>query len=257
MANLTNKKLISFGILLAVILFLSYLLSFLKNPTLDILKYPLSGIGLITREIKGFVFFHRNYIENDNLKRQIDVLKGKLVASQEIYLENQRLLKLLSLKQESGYQVVAARVIGRDPTNWSSAILINKGSHSGIKKGSVCLSFLGLVGRVVETSKTVSKILLINDPNLGVSSMVQRSRQEGLVTGSLGGFLTMKYLSSDSDIKAGDIIVTSGLTGNYPKGLLIGTVEDLGDEFSGLSRYALIKPAVNLSGIEDVLIIIE
>jgi rod shape-determining protein MreC len=98
--------------------------------------------------------------------------------------------------------------------------------------------------------------MLISDPNLGVSALVQRSRQEGLVSGTLGTYLTMRYLPKDADIKIQDVIVSSGLNEVYPKGLLIGTVIDIGKEFSGLSRFATIKPAIDLSNIEEVLIII-
>jgi rod shape-determining protein MreC len=99
--------------------------------------------------------------------------------------------------------------------------------------------------------------MLINDPNFGVSAIVQRSRQEGLISGTLGGSLIMKYLPKDADIQISDVIITSGLTPIYPKGLLIGKVLTLGEELSGLTRYAIIKPAVNLSNIEEVLIIIQ
>jgi rod shape-determining protein MreC len=86
---------------------------------------------------------------------------------------------------------------------------------------------------------------------------VQRSRQEGLVTGTLGGNLIMRYLPEEPDIQVSDTIITSGLNGFYPKGLLIGTVIDVGKEFSGLSHYALVKPEAKLSNIEEVLIIIQ
>jgi rod shape-determining protein MreC len=152
--------------------------------------------------------------------------------------------------------VVPARVIGRSADNWSSIVIIDKGSYNGIRRGFVAINYLGLVGRVIEVGDTASKIMLINDPSLGVSSVVQRSRQEGLVSGTLGRSLIMKYLPKDADIQPSDTIVTSGLTSAYPKGLLIGTVVSIGEEFSGLSRYAIIMPAVNLSSIEEVLIII-
>ncbi len=87
--------------------------------------------------------------------------------------------------------------------------------------------------------------------------MLQRSRQEGLISGTLGNYLIMRYLPEDVDAKPGDIIITSGLNVMYPKGLLIGTVSEINKEFSGLSRYAIVKPAVKLSGIEEVLIITQ
>ncbi|MDD5596088.1 MAG: rod shape-determining protein MreC, partial [Candidatus Omnitrophica bacterium] len=132
----------------------------------------------------------------------------------------------------------------------------NKGSNSWIKRGFVVMSYIGLLGRVVETSQYSSKVMLLNDPSLSVSAIDQRSRQEGLVCGTLESSLVMRYLPKDADIAVSDVIITSGLTNIYPKGLIIGTVVEIGEEFSGLSRYASIKPAVNLSSIEEVLIII-
>ena len=210
----------------------------------------------LRQEVGGLIFFHSNLVQNQKLKAKLDFLRKQLNDRNELYLENSRLRSLLSLKGAVSYQVIAARVIARDPSNWSSTIIIDKGSFQGIKNGMVSVTFYGLVGQVVETSATTSKIMLINDPNLSVSAIVQRSRQEGLVCGSLRGTLLMKYLPKDSDIKILDTIVTSGLTHIYPKGLAVGTVVDIGQEFFSLSIYAIIKPAVDLSALEEVLVII-
>lgn len=195
-------------------------------------------------------------VQNERLKKETDLLRHKLNAANEIYLENKRLHNLFYFKQKSPYKLIAARVIGRPADSWSSVIIIDKGRFNGIKPDMVAINYLGLVGRVIETTVSTSKIMLINDPNMGVSCIVQRSRQEGLVCGTLGSDLIMKYLPKEADINVSDPIITSGLTDAYPKGLLVGTVIDVGDEFSGLTRYCLIKPAVNLSSIEEVLIII-
>ncbi|MBU0503430.1 MAG: rod shape-determining protein MreC [Candidatus Omnitrophota bacterium] len=202
------------------------------------------------------VFYHRNYVQNQKLKKEIDNLRRAFNEATEIYFENKRLKELLIFKKKSPYRFITSRVIGRDPDNWSAALIIDKGKSSGIKKGFVCITYLGLVGRVIESGDNISKIMMINDPNLGVSAIVQRSRQEGLVSGSLSGSLIMRYLSKESDIKINDNIVTSGLTENYPKGLLIGTVAGIGEDLSGLSRYAIIHPSVNLATLEEVLVII-
>jgi len=211
----------------------------------------------VQRELGGIIFYHKNLTENEKLKKEIDLLKYNLNSAKEIYLENNRLRELLSLKEKMTFKVIAARVIGRSLDSWSSAIIIDKGISSGIKKGAVVIGCLGLVGRVVEAGNFTSKIMLINDLNLGVSGIIQRSRQEGLITGTLGSSLVMKYLPRDSDVRVSDVVITSGLTENYPKELVIGTVIDVGEEFSGLSRYAIIKPAVNLSNLEEVLVIIK
>lgn len=214
-------------------------------------------MALIRSESGAIIFSHRNLMQNEKLKKDIDFLRNKLNAKEEIELENVRLKNLLYFKQKSPYKLTAARVIARSPDSWGSAIIIDKGKHNGIKRGMAVVTYLGLVGRVIETQQFTSKILLINDPNLGISGVVQRSRQEGLVSGTLGTHLIMRYLPEGSDIRVQDVIITSGLNQIYPKGLLIGTVAAIGKEFSGLSSYAIVKSAVNLSNIEEVLIIIS
>lgn len=256
MFKLKKKNLILAVVSVSFLFFLSFFIPVIRPHALNVFKYPLGALSLLRREITGAIFYHRNYIQNEKLKQQIDFLKERLNNVNEIYLQNKRLQTLLSLKENSSYKFIAARVIGRDSSNWSTAIIIDKGRNNGIKKDFVCVNFLGLVGKIAEAGNNTSKILLINDPNFGVSAIVQRSRQEGLVSGSLGGSLIMKYLSRESDIKISDIIVTSGLTSNYPKGLLIGRAVDVGDELSGLSRYAVIKSSVDLSALEEVFIII-
>lgn len=254
--NKLNKKNIILAVILVFLLLVSSsLIPALRIPIINNLKYPLNFLTLIRREAGGIIFYHRNLIENQRLKKEINLLRQRLNTTEEIRLENRRLENLLFLKQKASYKVIAARVIARAPDNWSSVAIIDKGRFHGIKPGLAVVTYLGLVGRVIETATSTSKIMLINDPSLGVSGIVQRSRQEGLVSGTLGNSLIMRYLPRDSDICVSDVIITSGLTEAYPKGLFIGTVVAIGDEFSRLSRYAIIKPAVNLSNIEEILII--
>jgi len=251
-----KKSLIYTAIFVSFLLLFSILIPTLRTPAFEILKYPLGLFTLISREVEGIIFYHRNFVQNEKLKKEIDFLKKKVNAANEVYLENRRLKNLLSFKQKTHLKVVSARIIGRSADNWSSIVIIDKGSYNGIKRGFVVINYLGLVGRVIETGGSTSKIMLINDPGFGVSAIVQRSRQEGLVSGTLGRSLIMKYLPKDADIRACDVVITSGLTEAYPKGLLIGSVISIGEEFSGLTCYAIIKPTVNLSSIEEVLIII-
>jgi rod shape-determining protein MreC len=252
-----KKNLIFFSILLFLLVLAFSSTSYIRSPLLNILKYPLSLLTLIQREAGAIIFYHRNFIQKEKLRKDIDLLRNRLNAKAEIYLENARLKNLLYFKQRSPYKLIAARVIARSPDSWSSSIIVDKGRYNGIKRAMPVITYLGLAGRVIETQEFTSKILLINDPNLGISAIVQRSRQEGLVSGTLGTNLIMRYLPEESDIRIQDVIITSGLNQMYPKGLLIGTVIGIGKEFSGLSRYAIIKPAVNLSNIEEVLIIIS
>lgn len=239
-----------------LLLFFSSLIPAVRTPALDILSFPLNLSALIQREIAGIIFYHRNFIENERLNKEINLLKQKINTLNEVSLENKRLSQLVSFKQKAPYKVIAARVIAHSPDNWSSAVVIDKGQYNGIKHGMVVIGYLGLAGRVIETTRRTSKVMLINDPNFAVSAIDQRSRQEGLVSGALGNSLVMKYLSRDCDIQAGDTIITSGFTDRFPKGLLIGMVYEVGREFSGLNSYAMIKPAVKLDALEEVLVIV-
>lgn len=257
MFNLKDKKkLTAVLVISSFLIFLAVSISIIRIPILDLSSKPLGLFALIQREFGGLVFFHHNIIENERLKKEVGLLKYKLNGLNEAYQENLRLKNILSFKQKSPIRVIPARVIARPADNWSTGLIVDKGASSGIAKGMAVITYVGLAGRIVEVTSQTSKVMLLCDPNLGVSSLVQRSRQEGLVCGTLGGSLIMKYLPEDADIKLQDQIVTSGLSDTYPKGLLIGTVVDIGKEFSGLSRYAIIKPAVNLSNIEEVLVII-
>lgn len=257
MFKFKKKNLIFFSITCFLLLLAASSIPYLRPPLLNTLKYPLGLLTLIRREFGAIIFYHRNAMQNEKLKKDIDFLRNRLNAKEEIYLENARLKNILYFKQKSPYKVIAARVIARSPDSWSSSLIIDKGERNGIKRQMAVITYLGLVGRITETGEFTSKILLISDPNLGISGIVQRSRQEGLICGTLGTHLIMRYLPEGSDIRIQDTVITSGLNQLYPKGLLIGTVVGIGKEFSGLSSYAIIKPAVDLSNIEEVLIIIS
>ena len=233
-----------------------YLITLFTLPLQKTTKVPISFICLLQREAKGILFYHRNYLQNERLRDENYLLRGKFAEFKELSQENARLKNLLSFKQRSPVKFIAARVVARAPDNWSSSLLVDKGRHSGIRNGLVAINYQGLVGKVVEVADNTSKIVLVNDPGLGISGIVQRSRQEGLVNGTLGGNLIMRYLPEDADVSVGDTVVTSELSQSYPKGLVIGKVTSLGNEFSGLNRYAVISPAAELSNIEELLVIV-
>jgi rod shape-determining protein MreC len=255
--KLPRKTLINFILIFSVILLVSNSLSCFKNSAQKLFKPHLSLIDLVKRELSGVIFYHRNMMQAQRLQKDIDLLRWRLFDLREVTQENARLKDLLNFKQKSPLHFVAARVIGRALDSWSSSVVIDKGRYSGIKSGMAVISPKGLVGNIVEVMDNASKVLLINDPNQGIFSIVQRSRQEGLISGTLGSNLIMRYLPDEAAIIVGDIIVTSELSQIYPKGLLLGKVVNIGREFSGLNRYALIKPAVDLANVEEVLVVIS
>lgn len=256
MFKLSRKRLTNFIFIACAIFLFSVFFSSLKNSTQKTFKLHLTLIDLLKRESVGIIFYHRNMIELGRSNNEIETLRRRLFDLRELEQENVRLKGLLSFKQKSTLRLVSARVIARSPDSWSSSVIIDKGKFSGIRRGMAVINYQGLVGRVSESVDNSSKIILVNDPSQGISSIVQRSRQEGLVSGSLGVNLIMRYLPEDAQIVIGDIIITSELSQVYPKGLLVGKVINIAKEFSGLSLYAVVKPAADLSSLEEVSVII-
>ncbi len=256
MFKFTKQNLTKLVIPALIILILLGIIPAVRNPILDLMISPLKLASFLKREAGGIIFYHRNMVTNESLSREVDILSRKLNDLNELSLENTRLRNLLSFKQKAPFKVIPALVIGRSIDSWSSIIIIDKGSKQGLKRGMIVINHAGLLGRITEVTNYTSKVSLINDPSTGISAFIQRSRQEGLVSGTLGNSLTMRYLPKDADVVVSDVVITSGLTDLYPKGLLIGTVVEVADEFNGLSRYCTIKPVVDLSSIEEVMVII-
>lgn len=252
----TKKQLKTFAVFVFLLIIFFLFSSALRRPLVNSLKQPFNLVRFIQREFGGLIFYHRNLIRNEALEKEIELLRYKINSLNETYLENIRLKENLAFKQKSSFKLISARVIARSADNWSSSIIIDKGSHHGIRHGMGVITYSGLAGRIMEVTNSTSYVMLLSDPSLGVSSLIQRSRQEGLVSGTLGSNLIMKYLPENADIRIGDMVVSSGLNSLYPKGVLIGKVLEIGKEFSGLSRYAIVEPVVNFSNIEEVLVVV-
>jgi len=191
------------------------------------------------------------------LRRQVDVLKERLTGLDEVLTENTRLEKLLDFKRELIFSSVAANVIGRDPSNWNATMIIDKGRDDGVGVGMPVVNASGVVGKVVEVSTRKAKVILLSDPNFSVAALVQRSREEGLVSGTLLGMCRMRYLSSRADIQPGDPVITSKLSSSFPEGLLIGEVLSVQVRENKPLMDCVVKPAVSLSQIEEVLVILK
>jgi len=236
--------------LLAIIIFIFTLI--LKSNILAILRLPLIITSSLVADTKAVFTYKFILNENLRLKREIDSLKKDTAIIGELRLQNERLKRLLSLRESLQFNTVSASVIAKDPNNWLNVVIIDKGRRQGIKPGDAVITELGLAGRAVDVSDDTSKVILINDLNSSVAAIIQRTREEGLVCGTLLGKVIMRYLEKDSGISAGDVVLTSGLTQNYPSGL-----ESVEQEQGGLSKSCVIKPAVNLGGLEEVLVIIR
>ncbi|MCX5829407.1 MAG: rod shape-determining protein MreC [Deltaproteobacteria bacterium] len=193
--------------------------------------------------------------ENRRLKRENDQLKNQLLRYQEGYLEGLRLQKLLTLKDQSDYVSMTARVIGMDQKSLIKTILINKGTSQGIKNGLPVMNEQGVLGRIIETSWHVSRVLLISDGNSNIDALVQGTRVQGMLQGSGAMRCMLKYIAKTEEVKTGDLVVSSGMTEIFPKGLLLGTVIRADKKDSGLFQRIEVVPAVDFTRLEEVLVL--
>ena len=193
--------------------------------------------------------------ENRVLREHIALLDMKLEESRTIQEENDRLREFLEFRKSVPYTTAPAQVIGRDPSNWSNSLIIDKGASAGIKQNKAVLSTKGLAGRVVEVGRRSSKILLISDPNSKVGVVILRNRQGGILVGRPDGKCKMIYIALDSDVKSGDKVITAGFGTVFPKDIVVGDVVSVGKEPGRLYKYAIVKPAQDLSKLEEVLCI--
>lgn len=213
----------------------------------------------ICSAVEGFwlTYFHLIKVreENAQLKASVDALKLENSRYREMLSDYRRFEELLQFKESSDRPSLAARVIGLDPTGWFKSVIIDKGEKQGVKLDMSVVNADGIIGRVVSVSQNYSKVLLIIDQNSAVDCLVQRSRERGIAVGLSTNICKLNYVQESGDVVVGDIIVSSGLAGVFPKGLPVGEVLDIKDVPGELFKDINIKPAVDFSRLEAVLLI--
>ncbi len=192
--------------------------------------------------------------ENERLRRRLLELEAERGRFLEAEATNARLRALLELKS-SLVSSVSATVIGNSASGWFRSITIDKGSQGGVRKGMAVVTPLGVVGQVTAVASQSSKVLLLTDQNSAVDVIDQRSRAQGIVSGSLEDAAVMKYVKRSEDVQVGDRLITSGLDDIYPKGLPVGVVSRLSKKGYGLFQTVEVTLAANPSRIEEVQVI--
>lgn len=226
---------------------------------------PLQSVLTNTRNsIDGFFSyftdFERLKKENEDLKQKVKEQSGEKLDFEKYKQENERLLGLLNLKQaRSQLNVEVARVVGREPGNWSTGFVIDKGTLSGVEKKSAVITKDGLVGFVTEVGSTWSKVSTILERETSIGGIVVTTSDVGIVEGSLelmkDGKCKMSYLSRNAKINVGDHVETSGFGQTYPRGIVIGEIVKTVVESHGISQYAIIKPLVEFNALKEVMVV--
>ena len=200
------------------------------------------------------------YEQNKMLRNEVEQLRGINLQANEALAENERLRKMIGYQQAARqFDLVAARVIGRESDTWSRMIVIDRGTMNGIANDMPVVTPQGLVGRVVEAGLNSSKVQLILDPRSSVGTIVQRaqSRVTGIVQGDMDNptMPQMVNIPKNADVVEGDVIVTSGFGGIYPKGIIVGLVSSLKNDDGGLLKIGVLESAVDFQKLEDVMVI--
>ena len=195
--------------------------------------------------------------ENDHYKKALSHTVEKNNLYKELKLSNIRLRSLLDFQKTITGTVIAAEVIGKDPSPWFKTIMINKGKDDGVKKGAAVVIPEGIVGQVAEVSPHNSKVLLIIDPNSAVDAMVQRSRARGIIKGGFADRCVFKYVLRKKGIAVGDTVVSSGLDGVFLKGLPVGQVSGVVKPNSGIFQEVTVTPCVDFEKLEEVLVVLS
>lgn len=266
-----RRKTIILITLLVISLFLLMLSS--ENSFKNLKKFLWGGVVPFQKGADSFYSFTDNFWKSLNkfseIKQELkdtiaklQVLEDASIEIDELKRENERLRNIVTSQAEIKTETIAAEIIGRDPQNTYRAIIVNHGKKKGVKINMPVITYQnaikGIVGKVVETTDSASKIMLLTDQGNFISAMFKDTRHIGICKGegSKSDYLSMDYVTKEALINFGDFVITSGQGGIYPKGLVIGTVEVVSKKVIGpyLSEIK-IKPIINFSKLETVYII--
>lgn len=248
------------GLIIFFIVFVSFLVaSFHKNDftglknifvyPLDVFNYSISYI----KETLGNIFILKK--ENEKLKKELYELKMERHRYSEIILENERLKKILSIKDSEPSFFAVAKTIGRGYDSLLNTIIIDKGKKEGIKKDMAVITPNGLIGKIYNVRDSYSEVILLRDPNFSVSVRLQKSRQEGIVSGIGKDYYLLKYIPQEQTVEKGEIVITSGLDGIFPPGILVGAVNEINSKSNDFFQYIEVVPFQVDSKIEEVIIL--
>ncbi len=199
-------------------------------------------------------------LENEELKAKIDELEKENLALKEFRKENSELREALNIKDQfADYEPLGANIIAKDTGNWFNIFTIDRGAKDGIKKDSPVVTSKGLVGRVIQVDALSSRVEAIIDKNSAASARISQKGDYVRVKGDLElkdtGLCLMDRISPEIDVAVGDDIVTSGIGGIYPRGILIGKVKEIRKSSDELNKYAILQPAVDFKRLDEVIVL--
>jgi rod shape-determining protein MreC len=221
---------------------------------------PISGAAeFVTRglssSLHNYVFLANAARDNESLRVRIRELEQEISRAGEFERENDRLRALFHIEADGRIQGVGASVIGGDPSGWVRGIVVDRGTSSGIREGMAVIHAEGIVGQVVAVALNSARVLLVSDHASGVDVLLQESRARGVVEGAGDQICELKFVTKDVKVKAGEVVITSGMDSVYPKGIVLGRVSQVEQAPGALFQTIEVTPEVDFSKIEEVLIV--
>jgi len=214
-----------------------------------------TAFSSVSRVAGGYVGLRNLKSTNQALTRQLEAAQVELQQQRALADRTRSLEKLLELRDRSNLKTTAAEIIAAGASPDFRTLTIDKGTSDGIGADMAVIAPAGVVGRVVLPSKRAAKVQLLIDRNAAVGVLVERSRSQGVVTGTGEDRLSMEYVSGLADVIVGDIVVTSGIDGIYPKGYLVGKIESV-EKGGGTYKRIVVTPAVDFTSLEEVLVVL-
>jgi rod shape-determining protein MreC len=214
-----------------------------------------NGISVFRRAWNGYVGLRQVRSENESLRQALDSALIELQQQRALADRTQGLERLLELRGQAKLQTAAAEIIASGATPEFRTLTIDKGRRDGLTVDMAVIAPQGVVGRVVVPSARAAKVQLLIDRNAAAGALIERSRAQGIVMGSGDTRLRLEYVTEVADVAVGDLVVTSGIDGIFPKGFTIGSVIAV-DKSGGAYRQITVEPAVDFSTLEEVLVVL-
>lgn len=193
--------------------------------------------------------------DNAELKDNVNKLQAEVAQLTEAKKENEQLKKDLGFVTVNNFQYEPAEVVAYDPSNLRGMLTINKGSQAGLKSGMAVISDGFMIGRVSDVSEKSAKIQLITDPTSAIPVTLKSANTNGLAKGGIGFGLTMQKIPQGEQIKEGDTVISSGLGGEIPKGLILGVIEKITRQENSLFIDANVRPSADMGNLTRLIVI--
>jgi rod shape-determining protein MreC len=235
---------------------IDYLQETFLSLTMPVFSAWTEVLQSVQKAVSRYIWLVRVEEENEALRKEIARLENELIAYREAYFENQRLRRLLEFKNTIEWKSISALVVVNDLSGFFQVVIINRGKRDGIFEDMPVINDEGVVGRVLNSGNSFSRVMLVTDPASAVDVYVQRNRIRAIVVGRDLQSCSLKYVRNDADIRVGDLLVTSGKDGIFPEGIKVGVIKANYKDPLKMFQQVEVTPIVRLSHLEEVLVLV-